>query len=190
MLKYYTRRGLWSLFLMCAFPLHVWTIILSFGDVSWVAERTNLWDAVGVVAYGLLFAFVESLVVWAVAAALGLLISNKWEENRRITVLSMLVLVVSIWAMLGSLYFLLGWHLPPEWMTALAETGRPLRILYILTLGLVAPSVALPVYFILRSDRFFGMVQSLFERLRLLMMLYLVLDVAGLLIVIVRNIRV
>lgn len=186
-MKCYTRQGLWPLFLICAFPLHVWTLILAFGDISWVAERTNMWDAIGVVAYGLLFAFGESLVVWAAVAVLGLLISRKWEESRRIAVLSILVLVVSVWAMLGSLYFMLGVELPPGLLRLLAESGRPLRMLYVLTFGLVTPTVILPVYFILWSDRFFGMVQSLFERLRLLMMLYLLLDVAGLVIVIVRN---
>src|SRR5512141_1446140 len=71
----YTRQGLWSLFLMCAFPLHVWALILAFRDVSWVTERTNSWDAVGVVAYGLLFTLVESVLVFGIMTLLGFLIS-------------------------------------------------------------------------------------------------------------------
>ena len=62
----YTRQGLWSLFLMCAFPLHAWTLILAFRDISWLTDRTNAWDAVGVTSYGLVFAFVESMVLFGV----------------------------------------------------------------------------------------------------------------------------
>src|SRR3972149_6026554 len=57
MSKQYSKKGLWTLFLMCAFPLHVWAFILSFMDFSWVAERTNTWDALGVISYGFSLSF-------------------------------------------------------------------------------------------------------------------------------------
>lgn len=79
---------------MCAFPLHLWTLILSFRDFSWVTERTNAWDAVGVVSYGLLFAFVESLIIFCIMALLGFLVSSKWDEPRRIALLSTLILLL------------------------------------------------------------------------------------------------
>ena len=66
-MKRYSKQGLWNLFLICAFPLHVWTIILAFRDFSWVTERTNSWDALGVVSYGLIFALIESVAVFLVA---------------------------------------------------------------------------------------------------------------------------
>jgi len=44
------------LFLISAFPLHVWTLLLAFRDFSWLTERTNLWDAIGVLSYGLIYA--------------------------------------------------------------------------------------------------------------------------------------
>lgn len=47
---------------MCAFSLHLWALILIFRDVSWVAERINMWDAIGVASYGLVLAFIESLI--------------------------------------------------------------------------------------------------------------------------------
>src|SRR5512143_2388513 len=75
----YSRQGLWSLFLMCALPLHAWTLILAFRDLSWLTDRTNAWDAVGVLSYGLLFALVESVLLFGMVVLLGLIVPRRWE---------------------------------------------------------------------------------------------------------------
>jgi len=185
---WYSRRGLWSLFLVCAFPLHVWTIILAFLDFSWVAERTNAWDAIGVLAYALVFAFAESLVVFLAAVLLGFLLPRRWEEGKRIALLSILMLVTTLWAMLGQLYFLWNLSLPDQAILFLAQTGHPLRILYAAILVVVIPTVLIPTYLVLRSDRSTRFILGLTERLSLLASIYLLLDGAGLVVVVIRNI--
>lgn len=187
-MKIYSKQGLWSLFLISAFPLHVWTIILAFRDFSWVTERTNSWDAVGVVSYGLIFAFIESVVVFLVAVLLGFLISKKWDEERRVTLMGFLVLIASLWAIGSYLYFMLQVSIPGETLEFLVGLAHPLRFLYAVSLVLVGPTVALPAYFVLRSEKFFKGMQALFERLSLLTLFYLFFDVVGLVIVIARNI--
>ena len=111
-MKQYSKQGLWSLFLVCAFPLHLWTIILAFRDFSWVTERTNSWDAVGVLSYGLIFAFIESVAVFLVTVLLGFLVSKKWNEDRRNALLGNLVLIASLWAMVSYLFFMLQVSIP------------------------------------------------------------------------------
>ena len=187
-MKRYSKQGLWSLFLICAFPLHVWTIVLAFRDFSWVTERTNSWDAIGVVSYGLIFAFVESILVFLVAVLLGYFVSRKWNEDRRIALVGILIFVTSLWAMGGYLYFMLNLSVPGESILFMAGLAHPLRFLYAISLALVGPTVVLPVYFVLRSDKFFRSVQGFFERLSLLAMFYLFFDLVGLVIVIVRNV--
>ena len=120
-MKRYSKSGLWSLYLTCAFPLHVWTIILSLRDFSWVAERTNSWDAIGVVSYGLVFALVESLLVFLVALLLGFLISKKWDEDRRIALMGLLVFITSLWAIGSYLYFMLNMPVPGGSILFMAE---------------------------------------------------------------------
>jgi len=110
--QHYSKQGLWSLFVIAAFPAHVWTFVLVMRDFSWVSERTNAWDAIGVGAYGLLFAFFESAFILLMALLLGFLISKSWEEDKRNAVLAVLVLVASIWSILGQLYFLLEISFP------------------------------------------------------------------------------
>lgn len=184
----YSRQGLWSLFLMCAFPLHLWTLILIFRDMSWVAERTNSWDAVGVASYGVIFAFVESVLLFLVVTVLGFVTPKQWEVDRRIAFLTLLVMITSLWGMISQLLFIWNISLSDSTMRYLAHTKHPLRILYEGALAIVIPTVVIPVYGFIRSDKFFHFIQELIDRLSLLTMFYLVFDVAGLIIVIIRNV--
>ena len=90
----YSKSGLWLLFLTTAFPIHLWTIILVLRDFAWVTERTNAWDAVGVAAYGMVFAFIESLFVFIIVVLLGLLLPKQWDERKRLSFLGLLIFTV------------------------------------------------------------------------------------------------
>ena len=185
--KRYSRQGLWSLFLICALPLHLWTIILALRDFSWVAERTNAWDAIGVFSYGMVFAFVESLVVFLVLTLLGFLVTKHWNQNQRFALLSTLVLITALWGMLGQLYFLLGFSLPEVLISFLTRSGHPLRIMYAFSLMMVLPTILVPAYLILKSGRALRFMQDLTGRLSLLASFYLSLDLAGLVVIVIRN---
>lgn len=187
-MKYYSKQGLWALFLICAFPLHVWTIILALRDFSWVAERTNSWDAIGVVSYGLVFALIESTLVFLVAILLGFLVSRKWTEDRRIALLGTLVFIASIWAMVNYLYFMLNVSIPGETILLFDGLTHPLRVLYAVFLALVGITVAIPAYMVMRSEKFMKGVRGFFERISTLTMFYLFFDFIGLVIVVIRNI--
>jgi hypothetical protein len=190
--KYYQKKGLWLLFSAVAFLIHVWAILQIFQDLSWIAERTNMWDAIGVGAYGLTIALVESIFLFLIAILLGFLISTRWDPVKRISLMGTLVIIISIWAILGQLYFILGWSLPASWIQMLANTAHPLRILYLIlyliALVFVGPSVFLPVYAQLKSDKLGQMTYGFFDRLSTLVIMYLVLDFASIVIVIIRNI--
>ncbi len=183
----YSRQGLWSLFLMCALPLHAWTMILAFRDMSWVTDRTNAWDAVGVFSYGLVFALAESLIIFLLASLLGFLVSARWDRDWRVSLISVLVLMLSLWAILEQLFFLLEVHLPGFLIDVLVRSGHPLRALYVGVVGLVSLTILVPVVLVLRSQKAVRFVEAMIDRLSLLAMFYLVLDVIGLVIVVIRN---
>ena len=183
----YSKQSLWFLFLVCAFPLHLWALILIFRDLSWVAERTNVWDAIGVASYGLVFTFIESVMFFAVISLLGLTVPTKWQEDRRVALLSVLALLTTLWAVEGQAYFIWGSYLPEHVLRYVASSEHPLRLLYATALAMVVPTIILPVYLILKSDRFLNLVQGLIERLSLLTMFYLFFDLLGLIVIIVRN---
>ncbi|MCQ3938769.1 MAG: hypothetical protein DPW18_17235 [Chloroflexi bacterium] len=172
---------------MCALPLHIWTIFLALRDFDWVTARTNSWDAVGVIAYGLVYTFLESLVVFIGAVLLGFLTPAKWEEKRRIALMSVLAAILSLWSIFNQTYFLNEMP-PPAWLAALAiQTGRPLVTLYAIALFGVTASFAVPAYLILKSNRALAVILEGMDRLAVLMTLYLVFDIAALIIVLIRN---
>ena len=184
----YSKQSLWSLFLMCAFPIHLWALILIFRDISWVAERTNMWDAIGVTSYGLVFAFIESVIFFIAITLLGLAIPTNWHEDRRVALLSILALLTTLWAIEGQAYFIWGSYIPEQILRYMAGLEHPLRFLYAAALAMVIPTIVVPVYLVLRSDRFLNLVQGLIERISFLTMLYLFFDVLGLVVIIIRNI--
>lgn len=185
----YSKQGLWSLFLICAFPLHLWTLIFAFRDISWLTERTNLWDAIGVVSYGMIFAFVESVVIFLVLALLGLILPAQWYSDRRIAFLSLLILLTSAWGMISQLLLVWSVPLPIQAIQFLRSSNHPLRILYAACLVVVTPTILLPVYLFIKSKKSIAFMQDLMERLSLLATFYLFFDFVGLIIVIIRNIN-
>jgi hypothetical protein len=184
---YYHKQGFWSLFLMCAFPLHFWTLLLAFRDVSWIAERTNAWDAIGAVSYGMIYAFVESILVFIVISLLGFFVSRSWNIERRVALLGMFALIISLWAMASQLYFLWGTYLPEPVFQALIHNAHPVRTMYMLSFALVVTTFVIPTYFILQSDKGLKAAQDFIERITLLSMFYIFLSFVGLVIVIIRN---
>ena len=185
----YSRQGLRSLFLTCAFPLHFWALLMAFRDISWVAERTNLWDGVGVLAYGVVFALVESIVIFLVVAMLGLFTPAQWPSDRRVAFLGLLILLTSVWGMISQLLFIWNVFLPAPAVQFLRSSGHPFRILYGSCLAVVSSTILLPVYLFMGSKKSVPFMQDLMERLSLLTVFYLFFDFLGLLIVIIRNIN-
>ena len=184
----YNKQGLWLLFLMCVFPQHLWTLIFAFRDISWLISRTNLWDAIGNMSYGLVYAFLESLLIFCVLTLLGLLTPKHWEVNRRVAFLTLLLFITALWSMISQLLYVWNIWLPFPLLQFIANTGRPLLILYALSLALVVITVGLPVLLFSRSSKALPSMLDFMDRLSTLSMLYLFFDGIGLIIVVIRNI--
>jgi hypothetical protein len=185
--KYYSKQGLWLLFLICAFPLHLWTLLLSFRDISWLAERTNFGDAMGVVSYGLIFAFLESLLVFLFALLCGMLIPIRWGKDKRLAITSMLVFTLALWAIFSQLYALQSWGVPDALIRFLAGSAHPLRYIYFISLVFIVPSALAPILTIYKSEKALKTIMDMIGNISLLTTFYLLLDLVALIIVIFRN---
>ncbi len=179
---FYTKESLIQIFLVCAFPLHLWSLLMAFRDFSWVAARTYVWDAIGLVSYALAFALVESLGIFLIVLCLGLLVPTFWGTKKRTALISTFYLIVSFWAILAQLYSANGYALP-EWFTAWMWTsGHPARIYWGMLIFLVSLSAALPIWLVIKKDT-----QTIFENIILLSALYIILDLAAIIIIVIRN---
>ncbi len=188
MKSWYSRHGLWILFLCCAVLPHLWALILIARDMSWVTERSNAWDAIGVASYGLLFTLIESILLFAVVCLLGFLTPRGWSVDRRIAFLSILTLTGMFWAVIAQLAFLVGFDPPAGLLRLLAGNAHPVRLMYLLAFAVVLPTVLIPALRIAASDGALKFARQVMERLTLLSAFYLFLDLLGLVVLIIRNI--
>ena len=184
--QYYSKQEVWKLFLISAFPLHVWALLLFFWDFSWIEERSGTWNAIGVGAYALVIALIESVIVLLVALLLGFLIPKVWSPKERASVLALIILLISFWAILGQLYFInkpdLTWLILP-----LATLSSPLFMLYLVSGVIIVISLVIPIWFALSSEKFNKGLDAVLERVSFLMVIYLLLDVIAIIIVVWRN---
>jgi len=184
--QYYSKQDVWNLFLISAFPLHVWALILFFWDFSWIEERSGTWNAVGVGAYALMIAMVESVFVLLVSLLLGFLISKVWSPKVRASAMALIILLMSMWVILGQLYFIRAPNL--TWLILkLASFSPPLFLLYLVLGVIVGISFVLPIWFALSSEKFRMGLDAVVERVSLLTIFYLGFDVISIIIVAWRN---
>jgi hypothetical protein len=167
---------------MCALPSHLWAFFLGFRDFDWIAAHLSVWEAIGVLAYGLLFAMAESLGIFGGMVLLGFLVAARWGEPRRIALLSALAIISAIWLMIKQVIQSAAVRF---WMVSAGLYAG--NALYFGAAGLLILSFGIPLYLILKSEKALRALQGLLERLSLLMTLYLVFDVAAVLVVIIRN---
>lgn len=186
----YTGKTLLQLFMVCVFPMHLWTLLMAFRDFGWVALRTDTWDALGLVAYALFVALLESTVVFLVTLLLGLLVPWNWPAEKRAALLGALVLLLSLWSVLAKLYSLYGLPIPAGVLLFLAQAGHPLRYVWGFVFLLVMASVLLPSLWIMRSARLQEGLSSVYDRLVTLSSLYLFLDLLALVIILIRNLHI
>jgi hypothetical protein len=143
---------------------------------------------VGVGSYGLMIAFVESILVFFCAVILSFILPKNWDELKINSLIGVFVLLTAIWTIIGQLFFLLEIRFPVSAIQAIASYEHPLWILYGWTLMFVGPSVLLSAYFVMFNEGIRKLLFSFFERLTTLTSLYLFFDVCGMIIVVIRNV--
>ena len=183
----YTPKSLYQLFMLYALPLHIWVFLMAFRDFNWVAQRTALWDAIGLVSYSLVFAFIETTVFFLAMLVIGLLILPKWGMEKKTALLGTLGLFLLLFSILAQVYYLSSSLVPGGMINALARMQHPLRVLWGGTILLVVGIFVSLTLWILRSARAERTLLGAFERVNLLSAFYLVFDLVGLIIIIIRN---
>ncbi len=89
--------------------------------------------------------------------------------------------------MLEQLFFLVGASMPGWFIGFVIASGHPLRTLYMAAVALLAVTIAVPAWLLLRTRGMYAGMRAVMDRLSILSVFYLLLDVIGVVIVIVRN---
>ena len=89
--------------------------------------------------------------------------------------------------MIAQLFFLWNVSLPISALKFLSQSFHPLRMLYSVSLVIVCPTILLPVILFLKSGKAVSLMKDIIDRISLLSMFYLFLDLIGLIMILIRN---
>jgi hypothetical protein len=162
------------LFSACAFPVHIWAILNLLRELPAWLLRLSAWELIGVVAYALAFAFIESLLFFLVLVLLAAVLPPKLFRDRLVATGTMIVTVTSVWA------------------AAAHYNSEAIRLWGLRNFGLwgglYAASILGGWILVYRAERVEGTLVAVADRLAVLAGLYCVVDVAAIAIVFVRNV--
>ncbi|MFL7892654.1 MAG: hypothetical protein ACK2UM_05020 [Anaerolineales bacterium] len=144
----------------CIFPIHIWTTIVFLYNFPSLILKANLWQILGVLAYALVFALFESLLLFGFLVLLAAMLPRKAFLQRFVPMGTLLALVITGLALLVNTQFMR--ENPWGWLPVLAG----------IVFGLLA-SLHQP------ADGSF--LSRLAERFTLIASLYILLDLSALL---------
>jgi hypothetical protein len=183
----FSRENLIKLFLIVAFPINFWALLLWFRDIEFITERTDFNDAIGAGGYVMTFALGEALIIFLAVNLLILLLSKNKEEGKVLAQVTAAFLMLSVWLMFEQALHLFEW----------AEEGFLWRIQYhldnltqygILAWAMMLLAIIFALVAIHRYESLKKFILSAIDRTILLSGLYLVFNLAGIVIVVIRNV--
>jgi hypothetical protein len=156
-----------------AFPVHVWAIINVLAIFPAWLLRLSIWELAGVISYPLVDALLESCILWTVLVGLSYILPKKWLANKFVGLSSALMWLLAAWAMLAQFIFdrIIEWG-----------TGQLLPALLLVVL-----SFRLIYWLVQRYGRVEGWIKKITQALVVLAYIYVVADLLGLVVVIIRN---
>jgi hypothetical protein len=184
----FTKQQLWEFFLIIAFPIHFWALILWFQEFETMAERSNMWDAFGVGSYFMAYALFESATIFAGISLIMLLLPKQLDKKVTFIVIAVLYLVIAGWFILEQTRFL---AIIPEdvWFFKRIQNLKSIKSKAGAATAIIfALSFILPLIFLLKSKKLQDKILSFLNRLTVLSILYLVFDFLAILVIIIRNV--
>jgi len=158
-----------------AFPIHVWAIINILAIFPAWLLRLTIWELAGAISYPLVDALLESCILWIGLVGLSCVLPKKWLADKFVALSSALVWLLAAWAALVQFIYksILQWE--------------PIQMLP--GLLLVAISFGLVTWLVQRYGRLEGLIRRLTQGLAVLTYFYLIFDLLGLAVVIIRNLK-
>jgi len=183
---HFSKPELLKLFLVCAFPIHFWTLLSIIFEGELIGKR-NSWYFAGFSGYLLLLALLESVLFFLFIVILSFLFPKKWQGQTPLAVASAVALVLGFWAVGNQAFQYLIVEQPTWFEWVLLRVHYRQRLLYPVFIAFIAASVAVPVYGLAEHENIRKMILPVIENISLLSYLYLGLDLLGLVVVLVRN---
>lgn len=89
--RHYSQQDLVQLFVFCAFPIHIWSIIFELQEVPSMLLYMNGADIVGSLAYNMTFTLVETALIYLPILIIGMVLKNQRIKDFYVTLCSILL---------------------------------------------------------------------------------------------------
>ncbi len=165
-----------KLFLVAAFPVHVWAILIMLTRASSYIQALSSSQAVAATAYILSYTLLESLFVFLILFLLSLAFPARLLGSRMIPLGTLFVFVASLTAAMIHLFGVLKINQfnYNEWAILWGVLG--------------ATALIVSIYWINQGEKFPSAMEYLADKLAVLSTLYVSIDLIGVLIVLIRNV--
>lgn len=94
-----TRQDSLLLFAVCIVPLHIWSILIFFFNLPAVAMRADTWMILGVFSYIQVFALLESIIVFAFLIFVNISLPRNLFRDRFVAQGTIIFLAAFFWLM-------------------------------------------------------------------------------------------
>lgn len=176
----------WKVFLLAAFPIHAWNLLMVFKDAEFMLERSETWGTIGYAGYSLGAALIESLIFAILLWVISLLLPRKWTEQRTLTTLfSVYFVLAGASALEQAAHAFDQFRISKQFIYGLEHFTTLTNGLIVAAILLVVAALMLVIF---KTKNGENGLADFYNRLTMLSYLYLVLDLAGIVVVIIRNI--
>lgn len=187
----FQKQYLIKIFLICSFPLHLWTIFLILRDFDWISKRSSIWGAISAGSYAMIYTLLDTLIFFVLINIMSLLIPWNFQKDKTFALTSLIALIIPFWSGIGQIIQHQDFLSPSFISRALFESGHPLRYgipALLLILFIFFGSIIIPAYLISYKPPFVTITLNFLDKILLLSAFYLFLDLLSIIIILIRNI--
>jgi len=180
----------WQLLLIIAFPIHVWAILSALYNANTVLGQEGPGYYLGYVSYSLLFAALESAFIFGVFWLMSRLIRPAFGQETRRGLIVALFGIFCFWALADFAFSFAGLRevvLVQRFAKMVAASSTFAVVSLLVLIVVVILSVGGTTFAVLRSSTLASRIFRAAQKVMVLSMVYLVVDIAGFVVVIIRN---
>lgn len=177
-----------KLFLVLAFPIHLWVVLVGFQDLDYIISLNTPWDGIGFICYLLLYSLIDSIVIFLLITIISLMTPEAWSKEFRFVWLSGFGMMLTIFSVMEQ-YLIFEWFISFGFLQRMKWLSYPMWVGSVLVLFLLLTAWVVPRCLIQPNRWLQERLYSILEKLAVLAGFYIFLDLAAIIIIIMRNIN-
>jgi hypothetical protein len=161
-------------YLACLFPIQLWSLFNLLHEVPAWWLQLNAWDLMGVISYVQMFVLFESIIIFLPLVLLSAILPPEWFSDKFVAHSAGIVFLATIWFIFA--------HVNDPTLRSWGYRQ------YLPWIGLFFFSQILLFFSVHCSQKFESIIVSFVDRLVLVSVVYLFIDLVSVLIVVLRNV--